>query len=72
MAKSITCRADTTMITTVGTDDGTPVTEDYKEGNNKFTGRINSVMIELKEMKIANADVKQAAHEAAKRKLLAD
>lgn len=60
------------MITTVGRDDGTPVTEDYKEGNNKFTGRINSVTIELKEMKTANADVKQVAHEAAKRKLLAD
>jgi arylsulfatase len=32
----------------VGTDDGTPVTEDYKEGNNKFTGKIQKVTVELK------------------------
>jgi len=29
----------------VGTDDGTPVVEDYKEGDNKFTGKIHSVAI---------------------------
>ena len=38
----------------VGVDEGTPVTEDYKEGNNKFTGTINKVTIDLKEMKAAN------------------
>lgn len=57
----------------VGTDDGTSVTEDYKEGENKFTGKIHSITIELKEMKTAGDNqVKQAAHEAAKRKLIAD
>ena len=38
----------------MGTDDGTPVTEDYKEGNNKFTGTIYKVTIDLKEMKAAS------------------
>ena len=33
-----------------GMDEGTPVTEDYKEGNNKFTGKIHSVTVELKEI----------------------
>jgi arylsulfatase len=32
----------------VGTDNETPVTEQYKEGNNKFTGKINKVTIALK------------------------
>ena len=32
----------------VGTDEATPVTEDYAEGDNKFTGRIESVTVELK------------------------
>lgn len=32
----------------VGQDDATPVTEDYKEGENKFTGRIHKVTIDLK------------------------
>jgi arylsulfatase len=57
----------------VGMDDGTPVTEDYKEGSNKFTGKINSVTIDLKEMKAANAEAEQqAVHEAHARKQLAD
>lgn len=43
----------------VGTDDGTPVTEDYKEGNNKFTGKINSVTIELKEIKTTDAETEE-------------
>jgi len=30
---------------TFGEDLGTPVTEDYKEGDNKFTGTIDKVMI---------------------------
>ncbi len=37
----------------VGVDEGTPVTEDYKERDNKFTGKIHSVTIDLKEMKAA-------------------
>jgi arylsulfatase len=32
----------------VGVDDATPVTEDYKEGDNKFTGKIKKVVVELK------------------------
>src|SRR5688572_24580389 len=38
----------------VGTDDGTPVTEDYKEGNNRFTGKIHNITIDLKDMKAAD------------------
>ena len=57
----------------VGTDDGTPVTEDYKEHDNKFTGKIQKVTIELKEMKTANAEAEQrAVHEAHIRKTMAD
>ena len=32
----------------VGQDDATPVTEDYKERDNKFTGKIHKVTIDLK------------------------
>lgn len=32
----------------VGIDEGTPVTEDYKKRDNKFTGKIRKVTIELK------------------------
>jgi arylsulfatase A-like enzyme len=32
----------------VGTDNETPVTEDYREGNNKFTGKIHKVTVEAK------------------------
>jgi len=57
----------------VGADDGTPVTEDYKARDNRFTGKIHSVTIELKEMKTAGADgVEKAAHDAATRKTLSD
>ena len=57
----------------VGVDEGTPVTEDYKERDNKFTGRIHSVTIELKEMKAAATDEgKLAFQEAVKRKMLSD
>jgi hypothetical protein len=57
----------------VGMDEATPVTEDYKEGDNKFTGKISSVMIDLKEMKAANAEEEQqAVREAHARKQLAD
>ena len=57
----------------MGTDDGTPVTEDYKEHDNKFTGTIQKVTIDLKEMKAANAEVEQqTVREAHVRKQLAD
>src|SRR5262249_10955613 len=32
----------------VGTDEGTPVTEDYAGGRTRFTGKIDRVTIELK------------------------
>jgi arylsulfatase len=32
----------------VGVDEATPVTEDYKERDNKFTGKIRKVTIDLK------------------------
>ena len=38
----------------VGVDEGTPVTEDYKDRGNKFTGKIHSVRIELKEINTAD------------------
>jgi arylsulfatase A-like enzyme len=57
----------------VGMDEGTPVTEDYKEGNNKFTGKINSVTIDLTAMKAASAeDDRLVIREAHTRKQLAD
>jgi arylsulfatase len=31
-----------------GQDDATPVTEDYAQGNNRFTGRIRRITIEVK------------------------
>ena len=32
----------------VGRDGETPVTSDYKEGDNKFTGKLHKVTVELK------------------------
>jgi hypothetical protein len=40
----------------VGQDGETPVTDDYKEGDNKFTGKIQKVVIEVGPMKLAAAD----------------
>jgi len=49
------------------------VTEDYKEGNGKFTGRIDKVTINITGMKAANVESEtQAVHEAHMRKQLAD
>jgi len=54
-------------------DEGTPVTEDYKERDNKFTGTIHKVTIDLKEMKAANAEAEtRAVREAHARKTLAE
>lgn len=39
----------------VGVDDGTPVTEDYKAGDNAFTGKIQRITIELAQQKLATA-----------------
>jgi len=57
----------------VGMDEATPVTEDYKEGDSRFTGKIHKVTIDLKVTKSANVEAeKHAAHEASTRKQLSD
>jgi arylsulfatase len=52
----------------VGLDGETPVTADYKEGDNKFTGKIKSVVIEIAPLKLGAADIKEVnrAHMARK------
>ena len=56
----------------VGADEGTPVTEAYKVPF-KFTGQIDKVTIELKEMKTADRDEGEQAHKLATlKKALAD
>jgi arylsulfatase len=37
----------------VGVDEATPVTEDYKQYDNAFTGKVDKVVIELKPAKTA-------------------
>lgn len=39
----------------VGMDDGTPVSEDYKAGDNAFTGKIQRITIELAQQKLGTA-----------------
>jgi arylsulfatase len=57
----------------VGEDGETNVSPDYKQHDNKFTGRIYKVTIDLKDMKAANTEAEQhAVHEAHVRKALAD
>ncbi|MDF0643297.1 MAG: hypothetical protein P0111_04660 [Nitrospira sp.] len=56
----------------VRTDDVTLATKAYKERDNKFTGKIHSVTIELKEPTAAGSATEQAVHEASTRKLMAD
>ena len=56
----------------VGADEGTPVTEAYKVPF-KFTGKINKVTIELKEMKTADKEEAEKSHkEAVLKKGLSD
>jgi arylsulfatase len=43
----------------VGLDSGTPVTDDYKEGDNKFTGKIKKVVIEVEPLKLGAADLQE-------------
>jgi len=40
----------------VGEDGETPVTEAYKEGNNRFTGKIRKVTVEVAPLKLADRD----------------
>jgi len=52
----------------VGEDDATPVTEDYKAYDNKFTGKILKVTIDVKEMGAGvKAEAAKANAEAAKK-----
>jgi arylsulfatase len=51
----------------VGMDLYTPVTPDYKKGDNKFTGKINKVTVELKKMNASDEEAaKKASSEAVK------
>ena len=47
----------------VGEDLYTPVTSDYAKGNNKFTGTIDKVTIDLKKMNSADEDAAKKAAE---------
>lgn len=51
-------------------DEGTPVTEEYKEHDNKFTGKIASITIELRDLKTAGGDGEKAVHTTPKGKAL--
>jgi len=52
----------------VGEDDATPVTEDYKAYDNKFTGKILKVTVDVKEMGAGlRAEASKAGAEAAKK-----
>jgi hypothetical protein len=52
----------------VGEDDATPVTEDYKAYDNKFTGKILKVTVDVKEMGAAGKHEAEQAHQDAARK----
>jgi arylsulfatase len=57
----------------VGVDDATPVTSDYKERDNAFTGKIAKVTVEVKPIGQAlKAEVDEAQREAELRRALAD
>jgi arylsulfatase A-like enzyme len=45
----------------VGTDNETPVTEDYKEGANRFTGKIVKVTIQSGDVKLTEAEQQEIA-----------
>jgi len=47
----------------VGVDEGTPVTEDYKEHDNKFTGKIDKVTVEVGEAKLTATDQQEFEQE---------
>ena len=57
----------------VGKDDATPVTADYKERDNAFTGKILKVTIDVKEMgKAEKAEEDKALAETALKKAVAE
>ncbi len=57
----------------VGEDEATPVTEDYKAYDNKFTGTILKVTVDVKEMGAGEkAEAAQAGAEAARKAALSN
>lgn len=57
----------------VGMDNATPVTSDYKEGENAFTGKIIKVVVEVKPIGVAvKAEADKAQQEAKLKKALSD
>ncbi len=57
----------------VGEDGETNVSPDYKQGDNKFTGKIEKVTIELQNVKVADkGEAEQSRKEASLRKVLLD
>ena len=57
----------------VGEDDATPVTEDYKAYDNKFTGKILKVTVDVKAMGAGEkAEAAKAGAEAAKKAAVAN
>jgi arylsulfatase A-like enzyme len=57
----------------VGLDGATPVTADYKEGDNSFTGKILKVVVDVKPIGAAvKAQADAARHEAEVKKALSD
>ena len=57
----------------VGEDDATPVTEDYKAYDNKFTGKILKVTVDVKEMGAGDKAAAGTTHaEAALKKAVSD
>ena len=57
----------------VGMDDATPVTTDYKERDNAFTGKILKVVVDVKPIGVGlKQQEDNSRHEAAVKKALAD
>ena len=57
----------------VGVDDSTPVTNDYKERDNAFTGKILKVTVDVKPIGAGvKAEAEKGRHEAAHKKALSD
>jgi arylsulfatase A-like enzyme len=57
----------------VGLDGATPVTSDYKEGDNSFTGKILKVVVDVKPIGVAEkAEAEHALQEARLKKAISD
>ena len=52
----------------VGEDGETPVSDDYKEGDNSFTGKIQKVTVEIAPIKLGPAEIEQQEHARLARK----